>query len=298
MNKLSVQIHKPPIDLKDTSLAIGFFDGLHLGHLELIQETKKSSYPSAVLTFTSDLKDKVEHKSKSLLLTDTEKDNTLSKLGVDYEYVLPFNRETMSTSQEDFIQFLKAIHCREIVVGDDFTFGSCAKGRATDLLALKKDGILVKIITLKEFDGSKISSTRIKKLLEQGDVKEANKLLGYPFFYTNKVIHGLHNGYILGFPTANMRFPKDKVLLPPGVYKTKTLIDGTCYDSMTNIGNHPTIDALNDNIVETYILDQNINLYGKEVTVSFLDKIRDQICFSSIDELKTQLWHDKEACKS
>lgn len=297
MNKINLRMHDIPANLKNTSLAIGFFDGLHLGHQELIRQTLSSPYDSAILTFTTELKDKVQTKTKTLLLTEEEKEDMLQRLGVDFEYVLPFDQETMTTSVAGFLDFLRKLHCKEIVVGDDFTFGLNASGKAEDLRSLKDFGIEVNIITLKEYEGQKVSSTRIKNLLVQGDITTANQLLGYSYFYQGTVIHGFHNGSALGFPTANMEFPKEKVVLPTGVYKTVSIIDGISYPSMTNIGNHPTIDKLNNNIVETYVLDQDLDLYGKTIQIDFIKKLRDQVRFQNVKELVAQLNKDKERCR-
>ena len=136
-----------------------------------------------------------------------------------------------------------------------------------------------------------------KSKLNNKELKLANNLLGYNFYYENEVIKGLNNGSKLGYRTANILPPENKLLLPLGVYKTKTIIDGIEYKSMTNIGTHPTIEEVDKIIIETHIFDFNQSLYGKKIKVEFLDFIRDQYKFVSIDKLIDQLKIDEEKCK-
>ena len=279
------------------SLAIGFFDGLHLGHKLLIDKVKESKYKKAVLTFSSDLLSDVKTKDKALLLTQDEKDQMLDSLGIDIEYILPFDKKTMSTSKEDFLSFLQRLNVKEIVVGDDFTFARNAVGKANDLLLLEEEGIKVSIVSLMRENGEKISSTLIRKLLSEKQIEEANNRLGYQFFYQGEVIHGFHNGSTISFPTANMLFETGKLRLPSGVYKTETVIDGKTYKSMTNIGNHPTIDELNRDVIETNIINEDFDLYGKTIKVNFISFIREQKRFNSLEELKAQLLIDKDKCR-
>lgn len=279
---------------EDISLAIGFFDGLHLGHRMLIEEVKKQEGTlPAVLTFSKDFKAGLRKEKKELLLTEEEEKEMLSSLGIKKEYILPFNEKTMNTGKDDFLHFLTGLHPKQIVVGKDFTFGKMAQGKAEDLLSLREHSIDVRILSLLLDGREKISSTRIKSLLKEGRTEEADRLLGYEYFLKGTVIHGFENGRKINFPTANIAYPADKVRLKEGVYETKTEIDGTVYPSMTNIGNHPTIDALKEDIVETNILNHDENLYGKEIKVRFLRFLREQKKFNDIDELRTQLEYDK-----
>lgn len=285
----------PAYDSDGLALTIGFFDGLHKGHKLLIQEILNSEdLTPSVMTFETDFKSKLFHDEPELLLTEKEKENLLFRSGIQHDYILPSLPFVYQANKEDFLSLLRKLNVKKIVVGEDFTFGYKGAYKAKDFLGLEKEGVEVKIIPLLEDDGIKVSSSYIRNLLKEGKPKEASSLLGYPFFLKGKVIHGLENGRKLGFPTANITYPKEKVKLKVGVYKTKTQINGKIYPSMTNVGDHPTIEELSNNIVETYIIGFQGDLYGKEIKVSFVDYLRDQKKFSSLDELKNQLAIDEK----
>ncbi len=292
MIKEEINIHLAGKKEEEVALAIGFFDGLHLGHQTLIKEVASSCYTPSILTFSRNLKAELHNQKEELLLLEEEKDDMLSSLGIKKEFILPFDEETRKTSVEDFLSFLLKLNPKVIVVGHDFRFANMAKGKAEDLLALEQYGIKIIILNLLEINKKKISSSSIKELLKAHEIKKANALLGYPFSITGKVIHGLQNGHKIGFPTANMVYPKDKLVLPNGVYETRVEIDGKTYSAMTNIGNHPTIATLKENIIETNVISYSGNLYNKVIKVSFIHYIREQKKFSSLKELREQLLKD------
>ncbi len=289
-----IHIHEER-DFPSLSIAIGFFDGIHEGHRLLLEECRKSDALPTVLTFSDDWK-QVKNQNPDLLLTEEEKENMLFSFGIKKELVLPFDRETMETSVEEFLSFLLSLNVKKVVVGQDFTFGRYGKGKAEDLRALEKKGVEVKILPLLKAKEGKISSTLIRDLLGEEKIEEADKFLSYPFFYQGTVIHGLHNGHRLGFPTANMELPKEKFRLPNGVYKTRTIVGNKVYPSMTNIGNHPTLDPLVHSILETCLFGFDEDLYGKEIKVEFLSFLREQKNFGSPNELIEQLEKDKKKC--
>ena len=277
-------------------LVIGLFDGVHLGHQELIQEAKKDQREITCLTFSSSMAHSIAHKSGGLLLTEDEKEEKLKELGVSRELVLPFDEETKNTSKEAFLSFLQSLSPTRIIVGEDFTFGKNIEGKAKDLFSLKEKGIEITILSLKEQDGEKISSSRIRRLLLDGNVEKAKELLSYPFFYTGEVKAGKHNGKRIGFPTVNIEVEPLKVKLKEGVYLTKTSVLGHTYLSMTNVGNHPTIDPLSISIIETYLLGFDEEIYGKTIRVEFFAFLRPQQKFNSVNELHSQLQQDRETC--
>ena len=277
-------------------LVIGLFDGVHLGHQELIQEAKKDQREITCLTFSSSMAHTIAHKSGGLLLTEDEKEEKLKELGVSRELVLPFDKETKNTSKEAFLSFLQSLSPTRIIVGEDFTFGKNIEGKAKDLFSLKEKGIEITILSLKEQDGEKISSSRIRRLLLDGNVEKAKELLSYPFFYTGEVKAGKHNGKRIGFPTVNIEVEPLKVKLKEGVYLTKTSVLGHTYLSMTNVGNHPTIDPLSISIIETYLLGFDEEIYGKTIRVEFFAFLRPQQKFNSVNELHSQLQQDQETC--
>lgn len=272
----------------ERSVAIGFFDGVHIGHRELIDCMSDTRYRKCVLTFDSSLKGR----SSSLLLTEKEKEEYFERLGVDEMLILPFDDKTKNSSVDDFLNFLRNIKAKKIVVGTDFTFGKDRSGTAFDLRRLNDSNI--DVLPLLEEEGMKISTTLIRSLLKDKNIEKANRYLGYRFFYEGEVIHGKKNGRRIGYPTANFMLPEYKFVLPDCVYATLTYIGSNTYLSMTNIGNHPTIDALSHPIVETNIFDYSGDLYGQTIKVEFLSYIRSQVVFSSLDELKSQLRKDKE----
>lgn len=277
-------------------LVIGLFDGVHLGHQELIQEAKKDQKEITCLTFSSAMAHSIAHKSGGLLLTEDEKEEKLKELGISRELVLPFDEETKNSSKEAFLSFLQALSPTRIIVGEDFTFGKNIEGKAKDLFSLKEKGIEITILSLKEQDGEKISSSRIRRLLLDGNVEKAKELLSYPFFYTGEVKAGKHNGKRIGFPTVNIEVEPLKVKLKEGVYLTKTSVLGHTYLSMTNVGNHPTIDPLSVSIIETYLLGFDEEIYGKTIRVEFFSFLRPQQKFNSVNELHSQLQQDQETC--
>ena len=277
-------------------LVIGLFDGVHLGHQELIQEAKKDQKEITCLTFSSAMAHSIAHKSGGLLLTEDEKEEKLKELGISRELVLPFDKETKNTSKEAFLSFLQSLSPTRIIVGEDFTFGKNIEGKAKDLFSLKEKGIEITILSLKEQDGEKISSSRIRRLLLDGNVEKTKELLSYPFFYTGEVKAGKHNGKRIGFPTVNIEVEPLKVKLKEGVYLTKTSVLGHTYLSMTNVGNHPTIDPLSISIIETYLLGFDEEIYGKTIRVEFFAFLRPQQKFNSVNELHSQLQQDRETC--
>ena len=279
------------IDLKGYQLVIGFFDGIHIGHQALIEEAKKEG-KVALLTFSMGMKAFLRNRKNELLLSEEEKIERLESLGVEQYLEMPFDNSLKDATVDEFLDFLRRLKPDRIIVGEDFTFARKAQGNADNLKVLNKDGIAVVIHSLVRTGQGKISSTLIKELLREERIQEANSLLGYDFFYQGEVIHGLENGRKIDFPTANMEETEDKFLLAEGVYKTLTVIDGKTYQSMTNIGNHPTVSALDKTIIETYVIDYRGDLYLKNIKVEFLSFIRPQRKFTSLAELKEQLGKD------
>jgi riboflavin kinase/FMN adenylyltransferase len=280
---------------KALSLAIGFFDGVHLGHRLLLSETRKNpSLTSAVLTFSPSMKSTLGPESLPLLLSETEKEKSIASFGIQEYLLLSFSDEVRNSTVPAFLSFLRGLHAKEIVVGADFRFGRSALGSAEDLKALEKDGIRVKVLDLLTAGGEKISTTEIRRFLEAGDLARANQLLGYSYFLEGTVVHGLENGRKLGYPTANLDEDPTLVKLPDGVYKTLTEVDGKAYRSMTNIGNHPTIQALSHRIIETNLFDFSGDLYGKTIKVIFLRYLRKQVKFHTLERLKDAMAEDKK----
>lgn len=282
--------------LKGSSMALGFLDGLHIGHRELLQEVLSSSNPS-VLTFSSGMKESLFCSGKELILTEEEKEEKLQSLGIEADYILAFDEKTKNSTKEEFLLFLSSLKPCLLVAGKDFTFGKDREGKAEDLLSLKKEGIEVRILPLLFQDDEKVSSTRIKEEIRKGNIPEANRLLGYPFFVDGLVLHGLENGRKIGFPTANIKIPDGKVKPSIGVYKTRTAVDGVLYPSMTSYSSHPTVEELKKPILETNILGYSKDLYGKKIRVEFLEYLGPIRKYGSLEELKDALSSFREKCR-
>lgn len=267
-------------------IAIGNFDGLHLGHQALLQKTiqiaKKAGRPSIAYTFTP-------HPRKALrLMSDAQKAEYLKDFGVDQVIFQAFTPEFASLSPADFIQkvLIDQLQATHVVVGPNFAFGTKASGNTEMLQA---DGrFITHIVEPVWVSGEICSSSLIREAIKQGDLEQAKVLLGRPYSLTGKVVKGAGRGRQLGFPTANLDVEQE-VLPPLGVYATysKTLGKGA-----TNIGKQPTFGATNPVHIETHFLDFNGSLYDKKIEIFFERKIRDEKKFDSIEALKKQIKQD------
>jgi len=270
-----------------TNLVLGFFDGVHKGHLKLINESIKDNENTSILTFIKSFKENDE-----VITSNEEKEEILSKIGVKTVYYLSSDIFFKEMKDVDFIdKILKKINPNKLYCGSDFRFGYLASG---DINLLKKEfGDNLKIVDfLLDENGNKISSSYIKKLIKEGKIKEANSYLYSNYKVEGKVIKGNGIGNKELFPTINLKLSSNFCLPKNGVYKTRCIIDKDEFISITNVGVHPTIDKLNQPIIETFILNYNSNLYDKFVSVEFLDFIRDEKKFNSLEELKKQIEKD------
>lgn len=282
-------------------VSLGKFDGLHLGHKYLLQELKKGKekgYKCVIFTFDIPPKafDKTEY---NVLITNEEKESIFQAAGIDYVIECPFTEEFKHLSPEEFLQWIKArINMKMMVAGTDFRFGRNRSGSYEDLQKYAgKYGYEAVVVEKMQYKGEDISSTRIRKLIAEGNMEEANYLLGYDYFVTAEVTHGNALGREIGFPTANQLPPKEKLLPPNGVYASKVEIDGKMYYGVSNIGCKPTIEGEYPVGVETFIFDFNEKIYGKEIKVSLLKFIRPEQKFGSVKELTEQLGKDAALCR-
>jgi riboflavin kinase/FMN adenylyltransferase len=279
-------------------VAIGNFDGIHLGHQSILETAREHArelhLPLVVYTFnphpTLELKPQSNLK---LLMTYEEKRELLPGFGVDYCVEERFDSAFAALGAREFFEqvLLASLHAKVIVVGDNFTFGRKREGSIPVLREFCHDAsVTLCAIPPLEWDGGVISSSRIRECLAQGRVSEAEKMLGRPFFYRSEVIHGDKRGRTLGFPTANMKC-QEKFPLRTGVYATSALWHGSLYPSVTNVGVRPTFDSM-DLRVETHILDQSFDLYGEHLEVRFHEHIREERKFASIADLTAQIASD------
>ena len=279
---------------------IGQFDGLHIGHLKLFNETlslsKIENVKSAVITFDPH-PDFILCKDKNLsYITPFEKKvELISNLGFDYLFVIEFNKDIANISPLDFVtNYLVKLNVRFSVVGFDFNFGYKGQGKAKDIEKLSGSLIKNKIIEEVKIDNNKISSIDVKKSLVKGDVKNANFLLGRYYEISGIVVYGNQVGSKINVPTANILYDDSYVKLSPGAYVTLFEYNDNTYPSITNIGHNPSFNYSNKISMECHIIDFNEDIYQKEVTVKFVEKIRDEIKFNSVEEFKIQIEKDKK----
>jgi riboflavin kinase/FMN adenylyltransferase len=292
-------INEIPQFKKPLSLALGYFDGLHLGHINLIKKTlevaKKQQLASAMITFEPNpLITLNKIKEEQVLTTIDDRLEILETLGVDYIIVLKFTKEVAGLLPEQFInQLIKPMNVKALVCGFDYYFGKNNQGDSTTLLNLSQGDyqvyVIDKVINVQE----KISSSRIIALLQYGNVEKANELLNRNYSIKGQVITGKQIGRQLGFPTANIDY-YPYVLPKRGVYGVKVIINNKIYIGMCNIGINPTIGELNKKSMEVNIFDFNEDIYHKTIKVYFYFFVRDEMKFSSKEELIQQLSQDKE----
>lgn len=284
------------IDIEfDTVVTIGNFDGVHKGHQVLIEKTatyaKARGIKSAVFTFLNHpINYFVPEKVKNIF-DEKEKERLIEGFGIDYLIDIPFDKAMTQISAEQFIvKILKdKIHAKKIVVGHDFTFARNKEGTVDVLREMGHEyGIEVEIVQPIKINGIRVSSTFIRKLISEGRIDEIPQYLGTPYVIEGEIIHGKANGRKMGYPTANISL-KDQIIKPKnGIYASRVIIDGKKYFGATNVGMNPTVNGKYLSI-ETNILDFDEDIYGKRVRIEFLEKIRDEKKFESLDELRKQL---------
>lgn len=283
---------------------IGFFDGVHLGHRFVIEQlnkiAEKNNSSSLIITFGTHPRKTLQSDFQPKLLTTLpEKLKLLNETGVDACAVLDFTPEMAQLSAYDFMkQVLKEqYNVGTLLIGYDHRFGNNRQETFENYTEYGK--ILgIEVVLLKQFstDETKhISSSEIRKALQNGQVERANAMLGYDYFFEGKVIDGFKIGRKIGFPTANLQLDEQKKLLPAvGVYAVKISVDGKNYLGMLNIGNRPTLENGNAISIEAHIINFDKNIYNQIIEVGFLQKIRDEKKFDSVNELIEQLMKDKE----
>lgn len=283
---------------RDTAVAIGKFDGMHRGHNRLLQEIlDKKREGLAVCVFTFDPSPAVffGFSDGRELSTKEEKRKQLKRIGVDYLIEFPMTKETAGMEPEAFIDevLVKRLHTKWIVAGADVSFGKKGAGNAALLekLAEKYDYHLTTIEKVKEGD-TEISSTLVRKMVEQGNMEYANVLLGVPYTIGGKVVHGKAMGRKMGMPTVNL-VPEEAKLLPPcGVYVSTVKLAGKEYPSISNIGYKPTVAENLALGLETYLYDFDQDIYDEEIEVCLYKFLRPEMRFASLEELKQQVQND------
>ncbi len=322
--------------LTPTAVALGNFDGVHLGHQQVIApilpkpvtaqaqalassnleqfsnpETSSSNleliYPT-VATFNPHPREFFSGQAWKLLTPPTEKAQQLSALGVQQLALLPFNRELASLSPQEFVEkiLVEQLRAKQVSVGEDFCFGHKRAGTATDLDAIASAyGITVHIVSLYKRQEQRISSSIIRESLAEGDIDKANRFLGRPYTLIGIVEKGQQLGRTIGFPTANLHLPPDKYLPRLGVYCVEVSHTSESSNQNTNLSSHPGVMNIGMRptvkgtslTVEVHLFDWSGDLYGQTLTVSLQKFIRPEQKFSSLDQLKAQIQRDCEAAR-
>jgi len=294
------QVHKLE---KQCVVALGTFDGLHIGHQDVIFEARREAKVRdallTVFTFSNHPLQLIRPELVPVkLLTKEQKYTLLESWGVDVLVDLPFNWDLANLTPKAFIEKLSKLDISGIVVGDNFTYGCKGVGNSNSLKEeAKTRGFSLTIRPLVKKNGTVVSSTVIRQLLAKGEVLGAAMLLGRSYGLTGVVAHGQARGRLIGFPTANLELSEARVACPPeGVYAVKVLAGSRSYKGMANIGKNPTFGDVEKTRLETHLFDFTGDLYGQKITVLFVDRIREQLKFKGIEELMAQLAKDKAKC--
>lgn len=277
-----------------TIVAVGNFDGLHIGHMELIKTTVKEArekgYLAACFTFSNHTRD------VKFVCTEEEKLEILENAGIDVVFNVPFEEKIKNTSPEEFVEEILSVklNAAGISCGFNYRFGKKAAGDVEFLRReAAKTGLEVYVHDAVTVDGEVVSSTAVRKYIDEGNMEKVNAFLGRYYTAKGTVVHGKKLGRVLGFPTANILFEEYRVAPPNGVYYTYAIVDGVRYGAITNIGHKPTIGEFAKSL-ETHIYKFDGDLYNKDIIVEFIHWARPEIKFDSIDALAEQVLSDKE----
>lgn len=292
-------INNPEFKLKNTAVALGKFEGIHRGHQLLLDEIKKqNNKKQKSVVFTFDMPPRSALKGDSSyqqIYTKEERRILLEKQGIDILIEHPFTKDFAAMSPEDFVRevLIKKAGAKTIVVGTDFRFGKNRAGGIVELDTLSRIyGYQLIVIEKLQIDRQDVSSTRIRSLIEKGEMEKAAELLGRPYTVVGEVVHGKALGRTIQIPTVNQIASPNKLVPPNGVYVSKVWVEGQSYYGITNVGVKPTVeeDALKG--VETHIFQFDKDIYGKMICVELLHYRRPEMKFSSVDALCTQMTKD------
>ncbi len=276
--------------------ALGFFDGVHLGHQALLRQccalAAQQDCQAAALTFDTHPEALVLGKAPVLLNTPQDRLRLLRNFGIGPVHTLKFTRETMSMPWQDFFRMLLDYGAAGFVCGDDFRFGYRGEGTAQKLKAACEElGLPCEVLPEQTLKNTRISSTHIRSLIEGGEMATAVRFLGHPHILTGQVIHGRKLGRKLGVPTANLRLPDGLAVPKFGVYACRAQVGGRSYPAVTNIGTRPTVSGRGIT-VETWFLDYEGDLYDQEITLEFYRFLRPEMKFSDLSALQRQIQAD------
>ena len=301
MKTIRIKNEKDIQQIEHTVLVLGYFDGLHKGHQALFAEARKMAAEKhlkiAVLTFPESPKLAFVRYQPSLMLHLTSPEDRLQQmenLGVDYLYLIDFTSQfARNTAEQFFTKYISRLKAKTVIAGFDYHFGSDRRS-AEDLEKLFEGQVI--IVPSVNFNGEKVSSTRIRETVLAGNVAESNQLLGYSLSTRGIVVHGNARGRTIGYPTANLA-PLDRVILPAdGVYVVDVEHDGKMYRGMASVGKNVTFEG-DELRFEANIFDFSQDIYGDTIRIFWLDKIRDMVKFDNVDKLVKQLQADEEIAR-
>jgi riboflavin kinase/FMN adenylyltransferase len=295
-----------PGDFGPSAVTVGKFDGVHTGHRAVIARLERvaaaQSLASAVVTFDRNpLEILAPEKCPESLVSVPQKLDLLADSGLDATLMLRFDRALSQRSPDEFVEqiLVDALKARVVLVGSDFRFGARGAGNVEVLRQLgQRLGFAVELIDdVRPAGGERVSSTGIRRLLADGQIEQATRLLGYPHAVRGVVVHGAKRGRELGFPTANLSPELEGLIPADGVYAGWLQADGAKYPAAISVGNNPTFEGVPHRQVEAYVIDRELDLYGRVVTVSFLEHIRGMVAFNGIDALVAQMRDDVERAR-
>ncbi|WP_062105034.1 bifunctional riboflavin kinase/FAD synthetase [Bacillus niameyensis] len=294
--------HYQKHDFPSLTIALGFFDGVHKGHQEVIKMTKEialeKNTKSAVMTFDPHPSIVLGKKSNVQYITPLqEKIEQIATLEVDYLMIVHFTESFANLLPEEFVkQYLLLLNVKHVVAGFDYTYGKFGKGTMETLPIHSKGEFGVTIIPKMEIGDEKISSTSIRLSLNQGDIERTNELLGRKFVNRGTVIHGEKRGRTIGFPTANILIEDDYIIPNTGIYVVKMLVKGNWELGACSVGYNPTFNRVGESnlSVEVFLLDFDQSIYDEEVTIEWHKKLRDEQKFDGVDELIAQIKQDED----
>ncbi|KKB38932.1 bifunctional riboflavin kinase/FAD synthetase [Bacillus thermotolerans] len=290
-------------DLPPLVMALGFFDGVHLGHQQVIgtavEKANQQGAKSAVMTFDPHPSIVLGHKHKQVqyITPLEEKIKRIELLGVDYFFVVRFTSSFAALNPQEFIDsYIIGLNVRHVVAGFDYTYGRLGKGTMETLPFHSREAFTFTTVEKLEDSEEKISSTRIRQLLNEGEVAEASRLLGRPYEVKGTVIHGDKRGRKIGFPTANIEVEQECLVPQSGVYAVKVKIKEEWYNGVCNIGYRPTFKNPDERSlsIEVHIFDFKQSIYGEEVTVKWYTRLRGEQKFDGIEALVAQIDRDKQ----
>lgn len=285
--------------MKDRTIyALGFFDGVHLGHQALLEAcvslAKQADACAAAVTFLQHPQSLFTARPPALLTLETDRDRLLRQYGIGLIHKLSVTKEVMATPWQDFLQQLLELGAVGFVCGDDFRFGHRGEGDAGKLAAFCRErGLPCRVLEEQMLDGIRISSTHIRQLIEAGDMTQAVRFLGHPHMLTGTVVAGRQLGRTIGIPTANMALPEGVVVPKLGVYACKARCEGREFLAVTNVGSRPTVGG-HHVTVEPWLLDFTGDLYGKLLALEFYTFLRPERKFDSMEALQAEIRKNAE----